>query len=178
MLSKINLTEVPNNALVGLNRLESSSFFDNLLSWVPRAVLPNLWEVSLHSNPIRCDCIIRWVNMNRTSIRFMEPEALICAEPHEYRGQQVRQVHSRQMAEICPPLISPRSLLERVGVAKGSSMPHHCRACCFHRATASFLGQFLINTTCTLWEHWRSVVPPSRRWGSKPAPPTVSWEPI
>lgn len=72
------------------------------------ASLPNLWEVSLHSNPIHCNCIIRWVNMNRTSIRFMEPKALICAEPPEYRGQQVRLVHSRQMTEICPPLISPK----------------------------------------------------------------------
>lgn len=48
------------------------------------ASLPNLRDVSLHSNPIRC--IIRWVNMNRTSIHFMEPKALICAEFLEYRG--------------------------------------------------------------------------------------------
>lgn len=42
VLAKINLTQVPKNALVGLNRLESSSFFDNLLCRVPRAVLSSV----------------------------------------------------------------------------------------------------------------------------------------
>uniref|UniRef100_A0A3Q4HNC2 LRRCT domain-containing protein n=1 Tax=Neolamprologus brichardi TaxID=32507 RepID=A0A3Q4HNC2_NEOBR len=90
--------------------------------------LPNLREVSLHSNPIRCDCVIRWVNTNRTTIRFMEPDSLFCVEPPEYQGQHVRKVHFREMTEICLPLISPGSLPDRVEISKESSVSLHCRA--------------------------------------------------
>lgn len=68
-----------------LPSLETLMLNDNALSVLHAdtvASLSNLREVSLHSNPIRCDGIIRWVNINRISIHFMEP--LICAEPPEF----------------------------------------------------------------------------------------------
>lgn len=114
-----------------LPKLETLMLNSNALSAIHRSTveaLPNLREVSLHGNPIRCDCVIRWVNMNRTDVRFMEPDSLFCTEPPEYQGQHVRQVHFREMTEICLPLISPGSLLDRVEVSKGSSLSLHCRA--------------------------------------------------
>ncbi|XP_060933297.1 leucine-rich repeat neuronal protein 3-like [Limanda limanda] len=136
-LTKIEATNNPRlsyihpRAFHQLPRLETLMLNSNSLSALHLGTvesLPNLREVSLHSNPIRCDCIIRWVNMNRTAVRFMEPDSLICVEPPEYQGQHVRQVHFREMTEICLPLISPGSLLGRVQVAKGSSVSLHCRA--------------------------------------------------
>ncbi|GAA6229807.1 leucine-rich repeat neuronal protein 3-like [Lates japonicus] len=136
-LTKIEATNNPRlsyihpRAFHKLPRLETLMLNSNALSALHHSTvesLPNLREVSLHSNPIRCDCVIRWVNMNRTAVRFMEPDSLFCVEPPEYQGQHVRQVHFREMMEICLPLISPGSLPDRVEVGKGSSVSLHCRA--------------------------------------------------
>ncbi|KAM7415266.1 hypothetical protein PAMA_019880 [Pampus argenteus] len=136
-LTKIEATNNPRlsyihpRAFHKLPRLETLMLNSNALSALHHSTvdsLPNLREVSLHSNPIRCDCVIRWVNMNRTTVRFMEPDSLFCVEPPEYQGQHVRQVHFREMTEICLPLISPGTLPERVEVGKGGSVSLHCRA--------------------------------------------------
>ncbi|KAM4618971.1 leucine-rich repeat neuronal protein 3 [Polymixia lowei] len=136
-LTKIEATNNPKlsyihpRAFHRLPRLETLMLNSNALSALHRSTiesLPNLREVSMHSNPIRCDCVIRWINMNRTTVRFMEPDSLFCVEPPEYQGQHVRQVHFREMTEICLPLISPGSLPQRVLVGKGSSVTLHCRA--------------------------------------------------
>lgn len=136
-LTKIEATSNPKlsyihpRAFNKLPRLETLMLNSNALSALHSSTvesLPNLREVSLHSNPIRCDCVVRWVNMNRTTIRFMEPESLFCAEPPEFQGQQVQQVHFREMTEICLPLISPGSLPVRVEAVKGRSVSLHCRA--------------------------------------------------
>lgn len=125
------LSYVHPRAFTGLPRLETLMLSGNALSALHGgtvASLPGLREVSLHGNPIRCDCGIRWVNMNRTAVRLMEPESLFCAEPPEYRGRRVRQVHLREMTETCLPLITPGSLLEQVNVVRGRSVSLHCRA--------------------------------------------------
>ncbi|XP_041794759.1 leucine-rich repeat neuronal protein 3 [Chelmon rostratus] len=136
-LTKIEATNNPRlsyihpRAFHKLPRLETLMLNSNALSALHSGTvesLPNLREVSLHSNPIRCDCVIRWVNMNRTALRLMEPDSLFCVEPPEYQGQRVRQVHFREMTEICLPLISPGSLPDQVEVNKGTSVSLHCRA--------------------------------------------------
>lgn len=138
-LTKVEATNNPRlsyihpRAFHNLPRLETLMLNSNALSALHRSIaesLPNLREVSLHSNPIRCDCVIRWVNMNGTSLRFMEPDSLFCADPPEYEGQRVRQVHFREMTETCLPLISPGSLPHQVALGKGkiSSVSLHCRA--------------------------------------------------
>lgn len=136
-LTKIEATNNPKlsyihpNAFYKLPRLETLMLNGNALSALHRITvesLPNLREVSLHSNPIRCDCVVRWMNMNKTNIRFMEPDSLYCVEPPEYEGQHVRQVHFREMMEICLPLISPESMPGHIQARNGSSVSLHCRA--------------------------------------------------
>jgi len=136
-LTKIEATNNPKlsyvhpNAFYKLPRLETLMLNGNALSALHRITvesLPNLREVSMHSNPIRCDCVVRWMNMNKTNIRFMEPDSLYCVEPPEYEGQRVRQVHFREMTEICLPLISPESMPAWVKVRNGSAVSLHCRA--------------------------------------------------
>lgn len=136
-LTKIEATNNPKlsyihpNAFYKLPHLETLMLNGNALSALHRITvesLPNLREVSLHSNPIRCDCVVRWMNMNKTNIRFMEPDSLYCVEPPEYEGKHVRQVHFREMMEICLPLISPESVPGRIRARNGSSVSLHCRA--------------------------------------------------
>ncbi|KAI4899707.1 hypothetical protein NFI96_001084 [Prochilodus magdalenae] len=136
-LTKIEATNNPRlsyihpNAFYKLPRLETLMLNSNALSALHHVTvesLPGLREVSLHSNPIYCDCVVRWINMNKTKIRFMEPEALLCTGPPEFEGRHVRHVHFREMMDTCLPVISPESLPERVSVASGRSVSFHCRA--------------------------------------------------
>lgn len=136
-LTKIEATNNPRlsyihpNAFSKLPRLESLMLNSNALRALHHLTvesLPNLQEVSMHTNPIYCDCVIRWINMNKTKVRFMEPDALFCAGPSEFEGRLVRHVHFREMADICLPLISPESLPDQVNVGSGHSVSLHCRA--------------------------------------------------
>ncbi|NWW53638.1 LRRN3 protein, partial [Pedionomus torquatus] len=136
-LRKIEATNNPRlsyihpNAFYRLPKLESLMLNSNALSALYRSTiesLPNLKEVSIHSNPIRCDCVIRWINMNKTNIRFMEPESLFCVDPPEFQGQNVRQIHFREMMEICLPLIAPESFPSTLDIKTGSHISLHCRA--------------------------------------------------
>ncbi|KAM6321065.1 leucine-rich repeat neuronal protein 3 [Aegotheles albertisi] len=136
-LRKIEATNNPRlsyihpNAFYRLPKLESLMLNSNALSALYRSTvesLPNLKEVSIHSNPIRCDCVIRWINMNNTNIRFMEPESLFCVDPPEFQGQNVRQIHFREMMEICLPLIAPESFPSTLDLKTGSHISLHCRA--------------------------------------------------
>ncbi|XP_024418921.2 leucine-rich repeat neuronal protein 3 [Desmodus rotundus] len=136
-LRKIEATNNPRlsyihpNAFFRLPKLESLMLNSNALSALYRGTieaLPSLKEISIHSNPIRCDCVIRWINMNKTNIRFMEPESLFCVDPPEFQGQNVRQVHFREMMEICLPLIGPESFPSNLDLDAGSYVSLHCRA--------------------------------------------------
>ncbi|XP_054427343.1 leucine-rich repeat neuronal protein 3 [Pteronotus mesoamericanus] len=136
-LRKIEATNNPRlsyihpNAFFRLPKLESLMLNSNALSALYHGTiesLPSLKEISIHSNPIRCDCVIRWINMNKTNIRFMEPESLFCVDPPEFQGQNVRQVHFREMMEICLPLIAPESFPSNLDLEAGSYVSLHCRA--------------------------------------------------
>lgn len=136
-LRKIEATNNPRlsyihpNAFFRLPKLESLMLNTNALSALYHGTiesLPNLKEISIHSNPIRCDCVIRWINMNKTNIRFMEPDSLFCVDPPEFQGQNVRQVHFRDMMEICLPLIAPESFPSDLDVEADSYVSLHCRA--------------------------------------------------
>ncbi|KAM6201725.1 leucine-rich repeat neuronal protein 3 [Rhynchocyon petersi] len=136
-LRKIEATNNPRlsyihpNAFFRLPKLESLMLNSNALTALYHGTiesLPNLKEISIHSNPIRCDCVIRWINMNKTSIRFMELDSLFCVDPPEFQGQNVRQVHFREMMEICLPLIAPESFPTNIDLQAGSSISLHCRA--------------------------------------------------
>ncbi|KAM5303603.1 leucine-rich repeat neuronal protein 3 [Glossophaga mutica] len=136
-LRKIEATNNPRlsyihpNAFFRLPKLESLMLNSNALSALYHGTieaLPSLKEISIHSNPIRCDCVIRWINMNKTNIRFMEPESLFCVDPPEFQGQNVRQVHFREMMEICLPLIGPESFPSNLDLEAGSYVSLHCRA--------------------------------------------------
>uniref|UniRef100_A0A8D0GNJ4 Leucine rich repeat neuronal 3 n=1 Tax=Sphenodon punctatus TaxID=8508 RepID=A0A8D0GNJ4_SPHPU len=136
-LRKIEATNNPRlsyihpNAFYKLPRLESLMLNSNALSALYHSTidsLPNLKEISIHSNPIRCDCVIRWINMNKTTIRFMEPDSLFCVDPPEFQGQNVRQIHFREMMEICLPLIALESFPSNLNLETGSYVSLHCRA--------------------------------------------------
>ncbi|KAM9313223.1 leucine-rich repeat neuronal protein 3 [Gastrophryne carolinensis] len=136
-LRKIEVTNNPKlsyihpNAFYRIPRLETLMLNSNSLSALYRSTieaLPNLKEISIHSNPIRCDCVNRWINMNKTNIRFMETDSLFCVDPPEFQGQHVRHIHFREMMEVCLPLIAPQSFPSDLDIRTGSLVSLHCRA--------------------------------------------------
>ncbi|XP_055510870.1 leucine-rich repeat neuronal protein 2 [Leucoraja erinacea] len=90
--------------------------------------LSKLQEISIHSNPIRCDCVIRWVNSNENRIRFIEPQSTLCVEPPELKRTNLREVPFREMTDRCLPLISPEAFPEHLSVETEESLSLHCRA--------------------------------------------------
>lgn len=91
-------------------------------------VLPNLREISVHSNPLRCDCVIQWMSSNRTTVRFMEPVAMLCSSPPELRGQRVRELKLLDAPEQCLPLISHNTFPSHLNLELGMSVSLDCRA--------------------------------------------------
>ncbi|KAF7659886.1 hypothetical protein LDENG_00291470 [Lucifuga dentata] len=91
-------------------------------------VLPNLREISLHSNPLRCDCVIQWMSSNRTTVRFMEPLAMLCTSPPELKGQRVRELRLLESSEQCLPLISHDTFPSHLSLDLGMSISLDCRS--------------------------------------------------
>uniref|UniRef100_A0A4W5R2N9 Leucine rich repeat neuronal 1 n=1 Tax=Hucho hucho TaxID=62062 RepID=A0A4W5R2N9_9TELE len=125
------LSFVHRTAFRDVSSLESLMLNNNALNAIyQRTVeaLPNLREISLHSNPLRCDCVIQWMSSNRTSVRFMEPRAMLCSSPPELRGQRVREVRLQDSPEQCLPLISHNTFPSHLSLELGMSVSLDCRA--------------------------------------------------
>nr|XP_033774755.1 leucine-rich repeat neuronal protein 2 [Geotrypetes seraphini] len=136
-LTKLEVTNNPKlsfihpNAFHHLPQMETLMLNNNALSALHKQTvesLPNLQEISLHSNPIHCDCIIRWVNTTENHIRFIEPQSMLCTEPPELKQQHIRDIPLQDMTDRCLPLISRQSFLSRTEVAVGETVTLHCRA--------------------------------------------------
>lgn len=90
--------------------------------------LPNLREISIHSNPLRCDCVTQWMGSNKTAVRFMEPVAMFCAMPTEVRGMRVREVLEKKTANQCLPMISHDTFPSHLSLEIGMTLDLDCRA--------------------------------------------------
>lgn len=136
-LTKLDITNNPRLSFIHprafhhLPQMETLMLNNNALSALHQQTvesLPNLQEVGLHGNPIRCDCVIRWANATGTHVRFIEPQSTLCAEPPDLQRRPVREVPFREMTDHCLPLISPRSFPSSLQIASGESTVLHCRA--------------------------------------------------
>ncbi|XP_066060134.1 leucine-rich repeat neuronal protein 2 [Chamaea fasciata] len=136
-LTKLDVTNNPKLSFIHpkafrhLPQLETLMLNNNALSALHRQTvesLPNLQEISIHGNPLRCDCVIRWVNSTRPRVRFIEPQSTLCAEPPDLRRRHIRDVPFREMTEQCLPLISARSIPPRLEAEAGQDVELHCRA--------------------------------------------------
>lgn len=125
-LSYINrqaFRDVPSLESLMLNNNALNSLYQKTLE-----SLPNLREISIHSNPLRCDCVIQWMNSNKTSIRFMEPLSMFCAMPPEFKGQHVREALQQDSTEQCLPMISHDTFPNHLNLDIGMTVSLDCRA--------------------------------------------------
>ncbi|CDQ61669.1 leucine-rich repeat neuronal protein 1 [Oncorhynchus mykiss] len=136
-LTKLEATNNPKFSYVNrqafrdLPALESLMLNNNALNALYQSTvdfLPNLREISIHSNPMRCDCVIQWMSSNKTSIRFMEPLSMLCAMPAKVRGQHVREVLQQDSAAQCLPMISHDTFPNHLNLDIGMTVDLDCRA--------------------------------------------------
>uniref|UniRef100_A0A8C7CIE1 Leucine rich repeat neuronal 2 n=1 Tax=Oncorhynchus kisutch TaxID=8019 RepID=A0A8C7CIE1_ONCKI len=85
-LTKLEITNNPRlsyihpQAFLRLGRLESLMLNSNALSALHQHTvlsLPSLREVSLYSNPLRCDCLFRWVAKEQPHTDAQMPQAVV-----------------------------------------------------------------------------------------------------
>lgn len=136
-LTKLEATNNPKFSYVNrqafrdMPSLESLMLNNNALNSLYLATvesLPNLREISIHSNPLRCDCVIQWMASNKTTIRFMEPLSMFCAMPPEVRGQHVREVLLHDSPEQCLPMIAHDTFSNHLNLDIGMTVELDCRA--------------------------------------------------
>ncbi|XP_038676289.1 leucine-rich repeat neuronal protein 3 [Scyliorhinus canicula] len=136
-LTKLEVTNNPKLSYVHpsafrlIPQMETLMLNNNALSALYRKTiesLSKLQEISIHSNPIRCDCVIRWVNTNENRIRFIEPQSTFCLDPPEFKRQNLRDVPFREMTDRCLPLISSEAFPSQLATEIEESLSLHCRA--------------------------------------------------
>ncbi|XP_063072514.1 leucine-rich repeat neuronal protein 1 [Engraulis encrasicolus] len=136
-LTKLEATNNPKFSYVNrqafrdVPSLESLMLNNNALNSLYQATvesLPNLREISIHSNPLRCDCVIQWMTSNKTSVRFTQPLSMFCAMPPEVRGQHVKEVLLHDSPEQCLPMISHDTFPNHLNLDIGVTVDLDCRA--------------------------------------------------
>uniref|UniRef100_A0A1A8P7M3 Leucine rich repeat neuronal 1 n=1 Tax=Nothobranchius pienaari TaxID=704102 RepID=A0A1A8P7M3_9TELE len=136
-LTKLEATNNPKFSFISrqafhdVPALESLMLNNNALNALYQSTvdsLPNLREISIHSNPLRCDCVIQWMSSNKTTVRFMEPLAMLCAMPPEVRGMSVREVLPKKLANQCLPIISHDTFPSHLSLEIGMTLDLDCRA--------------------------------------------------
>lgn len=123
-------------AFVNMRSLRTLLLHNNDLTLLPREILsafPSLDEISLHSNPLRCDCLANWspVLGNQSSLKLLESQITLCASPPHLIGQSLQEVVSASWngaSNTCLPLISQHAFPPQLNVTVGQLLTLNCWA--------------------------------------------------
>ncbi|KAM8863718.1 leucine-rich repeat neuronal protein 1 isoform 2-T2 [Spinachia spinachia] len=108
----------------------------SLLSGELLSSLPSLEEVSLHSNPLRCDCLTSWGPYlgNQSHLKMLESPITRCSSPPHMIGQELQEVVASRWGgagaggNSCLPHISPHSFSPTINISAGQSIKLECYA--------------------------------------------------
>uniref|UniRef100_A0A3Q4GZC2 Si:ch211-180f4.1 n=1 Tax=Neolamprologus brichardi TaxID=32507 RepID=A0A3Q4GZC2_NEOBR len=99
----------------------------SLLSGDLLSSLHSLEEVSLHSNPLRCDCLSSWGPHlgNQSHLKLLDSSITICSSPPHLIGQELREVVAVGWGgggtNSCLPHITPHAFPPTINVSAGHS---------------------------------------------------------
>ncbi|KAM6982527.1 leucine-rich repeat neuronal protein 1 isoform 1-T2 [Tautogolabrus adspersus] len=105
-----------------------------LLSGDLLSSLPSLEEVSLHSNPLRCDCLSSWGPHlgNQSHLKLLESSITLCSSPPHLVGRELQEVVAQGWggggANSCLPHISPHAFPPAMNVSAGQPITLECWA--------------------------------------------------
>ncbi|XP_013794898.1 leucine-rich repeat neuronal protein 3-like [Limulus polyphemus] len=117
---------VPKLKVLKLHRNNLSALSFEIVSRRPAV------QLTLHSNPLLCDCNIRWIRKtlargNDSSILFLDSDKLRCSQPQNLRPFSIETLDLTNIPPQCEPfVIGP--LNETVDAKIGESHTFDCRA--------------------------------------------------
>ncbi|XP_066566150.1 leucine-rich repeat neuronal protein 1 [Amia ocellicauda] len=130
------LSYIDRSAFLDLAALRTLLISNNDLSLLPRELLaafPSLDELSLHSNPLRCDCLPTWAALvgNQSTLRLLETQITLCASPPHLSGRALQDVVTAAWSpgsNSCLPLISQHAFPPQLNVSAGQPLTLDCWA--------------------------------------------------
>lgn len=130
------LSYIDRNAFYGMASLRTLLVHNNELTLIPHEVFasfPNLDEISLYSNPLRCDCLSNWESVfgNQSTIKLLESKITMCASPQHLVGHYLQDVVSgswNMAGNTCLPVISVHSFPFQLNVTAGQPLTLDCHA--------------------------------------------------
>ncbi|KAJ3583211.1 hypothetical protein NHX12_034182 [Muraenolepis orangiensis] len=115
--------------------------FSNQLSLLSNqllAGLPALDELSVHSNPLRCDCLATWGPHlgNQSAVKLLDGPLTTCSSPPQLIGHELREVVSIGWGSVgggasgnsCLPHVSPLSFPAVLNLSSGQPITLPCWA--------------------------------------------------
>lgn len=93
--------------------------------------LPSLKELSVHSNPLRCDCLHTWAAHlgNSSHLMLLEPSLTVCHAPLHLIGQELQEVvKSSEGGNTCLPQISANAFPSVINISEGQPITIECWA--------------------------------------------------
>ncbi|KAM9856064.1 leucine-rich repeat neuronal protein 1 [Aulostomus maculatus] len=135
------LSYVDPQAFSALSSLRTLLLHNTQLSLVSGdllASLPALEEVSLHSNPLRCDCLSSWGPHlgNQSHLKLLESSVTLCSSPPHLIGRELREVLAGWGgasggvggSNSCLPHICPHTFPAVMNVSAGQPITLECWA--------------------------------------------------
>uniref|UniRef100_A0A3B4WPI9 Si:ch211-180f4.1 n=1 Tax=Seriola lalandi dorsalis TaxID=1841481 RepID=A0A3B4WPI9_SERLL len=134
------LSYIDPQAFSNLSSLRTLLLHNNQLSLLSGDLLsslPSLEEVSLHSNPLRCDCLSSWGPHlgNQSHLKLLESSVTLCSSPPHLIGRELQEVVAVGWgaaggggANSCLPHISPHSFPTAMNVSAGQPITLECWA--------------------------------------------------
>ncbi|MEE6518845.1 hypothetical protein FKM82_030137 [Ascaphus truei] len=102
---------------------------NNRLAIVPLKIfqaLPGLTEISLYSNPLRCDCQNNWKGLSM--LRLIELQATLCTSPSLVSGHLFQEIQGQAWLSRCPPVIDTHSFPSQIHLSKHQLLTLTCQA--------------------------------------------------
>uniref|UniRef100_A0A8C5PPN6 Leucine rich repeat neuronal 1 n=1 Tax=Leptobrachium leishanense TaxID=445787 RepID=A0A8C5PPN6_9ANUR len=119
----------PDSFVTNVGSLKTILLNNNRLPMVPQKVfksLPGLTEISLYSNPLRCDCQNNWKGLS--SLRLIEAQATLCTSPPLVSGHLFQEIQGQAWLNRCPPLIDTHSFPAQLHLSKHQLVTLTCHA--------------------------------------------------
>ncbi|XP_042235089.1 leucine-rich repeat neuronal protein 1-like [Homarus americanus] len=130
------LTYVHPSAFMRVDSLKELQLHNNNLMGIQKEMakyMPEGVELSLHENPLKCDCNVRWLRElialgEDANITLVEPEHLVCHSPPSFAHKLLKNVLLPKLPRQCSPTVLNVTQSEAIVGKVGERQALECRA--------------------------------------------------
>ncbi|XP_045624739.1 leucine-rich repeat neuronal protein 1 [Procambarus clarkii] len=144
-LVNITVIEIINNeklayidplAFMNVDSLKELRINNNKLEGIQKEMakyMPEGVEISIHNNPLRCDCNVRWLRQliglgDNGNVSLQEPEHLVCHSPPTLAHKLLKDVILSKLPRMCAPTVLNLTQAQNVLGKVGERQVLECRA--------------------------------------------------